>query len=113
MGKSLRGLSKEVCHLRQLVLALTVIGLASVASALSSNSVAASTAHQSRLSDAATLAPAGLNAAAAGSKSPTPDVSAARIIATAKLYLGYPYAWTGSEPSTGFSCIGILLGVLP
>jgi len=111
VGKPLRGVSKEICHLRQLVLALTVIGLASVASILSSNPVAASTAYQSRLFDAATLAPAGPNAAPVGSNPPAPDVSAARIIATAKLYLGYPYAWTGSEPTTGFSCIGLVYWV--
>lgn len=26
----------------------------------------------------------------------------------ARQYLGYPYAWTGNEPSTGFSCIGLV-----
>src|SRR5579884_2053298 len=34
--------------------------------------------------------------------------SAAAIVATAEQYLGYPYAYIGDDPSTGFSCIGFV-----
>jgi len=38
----------------------------------------------------------------------TTTVTAAAIIDTAKQYLGYHYANIGDEPSTGFSCIGLI-----
>ena len=34
--------------------------------------------------------------------------TAADIVATAEQYLGYPYAYIGDDPSTGFSCIGFI-----
>ena len=34
--------------------------------------------------------------------------SATAIVATAEQYLGYPYAYVGDDPSTGFSCIGFV-----
>ncbi len=42
---------------------------------------------------------------------PTPGTgtaSASAIVATAEQYLGYPYAYIGDDPSTGFSCIGFV-----
>lgn len=36
----------------------------------------------------------------------TPTV--AQIIATARQYLGFPYAYIGDQPSKGFSCIGLI-----
>jgi len=36
----------------------------------------------------------------------TVTATASGIIATAQQYLGYPYAYIGDDPSTGFSCIG-------
>ncbi len=34
--------------------------------------------------------------------------SASAIVTTAEQYIGYPYATVGDEPSTGFSCIGLV-----
>jgi len=34
--------------------------------------------------------------------------SASAIVAMAERYIGYPYATVGDEPSTGFSCIGLV-----
>ncbi len=36
----------------------------------------------------------------------TPSASA--VVATVEQYIGYPYATVGDEPSTGFSCIGLV-----
>jgi len=47
-------------------------------------------------------------ATATATTTTTTTTSAAAIIDTAKQYLGYPYANIGDEPSTGFSCIGLI-----
>jgi len=47
-------------------------------------------------------------ATATATTATTATTSAAAIIDTAKQYLGYPYANIGDEPSTGFSCIGLI-----
>ena len=36
------------------------------------------------------------------------SLTAARVVAYAKRFVGYPYATVGSSPSTGFSCIGFV-----
>jgi uncharacterized protein YgiM (DUF1202 family) len=42
-----------------------------------------------------------------GSSTTTVPVSSTNsILTTARQYLGYPYAYIGDDPSTGFSCIG-------
>src|SRR5690349_13708406 len=43
-----------------------------------------------------------------GSTSGAGSPSPAAIVATAQQYLGYPYAYIGDDPSTGFSCIGFV-----
>jgi len=35
-------------------------------------------------------------------------VSGSAVVAEAKKFLGYPYAYTGDSPATGFSCIGFV-----
>ena len=35
-------------------------------------------------------------------------VSGSAVVAEAEKYLGYPYAYTGDSPATGFSCIGFV-----
>ena len=42
--------------------------------------------------------------AASGATVPSP----AQVTATAQQYLGFPYAYIGDDPSTGFSCIGFV-----
>ncbi len=42
--------------------------------------------------------------AASGATVPSPT----QIIATAQQYLGFPYAYIGDDPTTGFSCIGFV-----
>lgn len=45
----------------------------------------------------------------AGTAAPSAGTpSASQIISTAEQYLGYPYAYIGDDPSTGFSCIGFV-----
>lgn len=36
------------------------------------------------------------------------QVTRSAVVARAKEYFHYPYAWTGSSPKTGFSCIGFV-----
>lgn len=38
----------------------------------------------------------------------TKSPSAAAVVASAQQYLGYPYAYVGDTPTTGFSCIGFV-----
>lgn len=45
---------------------------------------------------------------AATSPSSSAAVSGSAVVAEAKKYLGYPYAYTGASPATGFSCIGFV-----
>ena len=40
------------------------------------------------------------------------DEAFAAIIAEAEKYLGYPYVWGGSSPSTSFDCSGFVCWVL-
>jgi len=50
---------------------------------------------------------AGSGSASAGSPTPgSAPPSAGTVVAMAQQYLGYPYAYIGDDPSTGFSCIG-------
>ena len=44
--------------------------------------------------------------------SPMGDGSYAALIAEAERYLGYPYVWGGSSPSTSFDCSGFVCWVL-
>ena len=76
--------------MRQQILALAVVGVASAAGMLSST------------------------AAAAASDQPAPATASARaalaqqLITTAEQYIGYGYSWAGGSPQTGFSCIGLV-----
>lgn len=39
---------------------------------------------------------------------PALSVSGSAVVAEAERFLGYPYAYTGASPATGFSCIGLV-----
>lgn len=52
----------------------------------------------------ASASSAGTGHSANGATVPTPT----QILGTAQQYLGYPYAYIGDQPSSGFSCIGFV-----
>ncbi|MGH2388577.1 MAG: SH3 domain-containing protein, partial [Chloroflexota bacterium] len=75
--------------LKRLVAGAVVAGILTVASSLPASPIRAGNAGASKL--------------AAPSRAPSPS----DIVATARQYLGSPYAWIGNTPA-GFSCIGFV-----
>lgn len=55
----------------------------------------------------ATVAQTSADSSSTTSSSGLPPTTS-QILATAERYIGYPYAYIGDDPSTGFSCIGFV-----